>query len=237
VVRFTDGTEVTSHAVVLATGVQWTRLPARGADEFAGRGVFYGADPHEALSCKEQTVYIVGAANSAGQAALHFAKYAGRVVMLVRGSDIRRGMSEYLVARIEAHPAIEVRTCTTVEAVEGDDHVERLVLADAVTGGTETVPASRLFVFIGARPITEWLGEDYARDDHGFLRTGPALLDAEGRPPADWPLSRAPYHLECSVPGVFVAGDVRSESVKRVASAVGEGAMAVSLVHRYLEAI
>jgi thioredoxin reductase (NADPH) len=237
VVRFTDGSEVTSHAVVLATGVQWTRLPARGADEFAGRGVFYGADPHEALSCKEQTVYIVGAANSAGQAALHFAKYAGRVVMLVRGADIRRGMSEYLVARIEAHPTIEVRTCTTVEAVEGEDHVERLVLADAVTGSTETVPASRLFVFIGARPITEWLGEGYARDDHGFLRTGPALLDAEGRPPADWPLSRAPYHLECSVPGVFVAGDVRSESVKRVASAVGEGAMAVSLVHRYLEAI
>lgn len=132
---------------------------------------------------------------------------------------------------------IEVRTCTTVEAVEGDDHLERLVLADAASGSSETVEASRLFVFIGARPITDWLGEAYARDDHGFLRTGPALLDAEGRPPAGWPLPRAPYHLECSVPGVFVAGDVRSESVKRVASAVGEGAMAVSLVHRYLEAI
>ena len=237
VVRFADGSEVTTHAVVLATGVQWTRLPARNADEFAGRGVFYGADPHEALSCQGQTIYIVGAANSAGQAALHFAKYAGKVVLLCRGSDIRRGMSEYLVARIESHPVIEVRTCTTVEAVEGDGHVERVVLADAVSGTSETVEASRLFVFIGARPTTEWLGEAYARDDHGFLRTGPALLDAEGRPPADWPLTRAPYHLECSVPGVFVAGDVRSESVKRVASAVGEGAMAVSLVHRYLEAI
>ncbi|MEU2348037.1 FAD-dependent oxidoreductase [Modestobacter sp. NPDC049651] len=236
VVRFADGSEVTTHAVVLATGVQWSRLPARGAEEFNGRGVYYGADPHEALSCRKQTVHVVGAANSAGQAALHFAKYADKVVMLCRGPDIRSGMSEYLVARIEAHPSIEVRTCTTVEAVEGDGHLERLVLSHA-TDGSETVEASRLFVFIGARPITGWLGDDYARDDHGFLRTGPALLDADGRPPAGWPLSRGPYHLESSVPGVFVAGDVRSESVKRVASSVGEGAMAVTLVHRYLEAI
>ncbi|WP_369134117.1 FAD-dependent oxidoreductase [Modestobacter sp. I12A-02662] len=237
VLRFADGSEVTAHAVVLATGVSWARLPARGAEEFAGRGVYYGADPHEAMDCRGEEVYVVGAANSAGQAALHFAKFAGRVVMLCRGPDIRRGMSEYLVARIEASDVIEVRTCTEVAAVEGGEHVERLVLADAVTGATRTVPASRLFVFIGARPLTDWLGEAFDRDDRGFLRTGPALLDPEGRPPAGWPLSRAPYHLECSVPGVFVAGDVRAESVKRVASAVGEGAMAVTLVHRYLEAI
>ena len=237
VLRFSDGTEVTAHAVVLATGVQWTRLPAVGAEDFAGRGVYYGADPHEALSCRDQVVYIVGAANSAGQAALHFAKYASKVVLLCRSPDIRRGMSEYLVARIEASAVIEVRTCTTVEAVEGGDHVERLVLADSAAGGRQVVEASRLFVFIGAKPLTDWLGDAFARDDHGFLRTGPALLDADGRPPTAWPLSRVPYHLECSVPGVFVAGDVRSESVKRVASAVGEGAMAVSLVHRYLEAI
>jgi len=234
--RFADGSEVTAHAVVLATGVSWTMLPAQGAAELAGRGVYYGAAAHEAADCRDEEIYVVGAANSAGQAALHFAKFARRVVMLCRGSDIRRSMSDYLVARIEADPAIEVRTCTQVTAVEGDDHLERLVLADARTGQPETVPASRLFVFIGAQPPTGWLGDAFARDRRGFLRTGPALLDAEGRPPTDWPLSRMPYHLECSVPGVFVAGDVRAESVKRVASAVGEGAMAVTLVHRYLEA-
>jgi thioredoxin reductase (NADPH) len=236
-VRFADGSQVAALAVVLATGVSWTRLPARGAEQFAGKGVYYGAVAHEAADCAGQEVYVVGAANSAGQAALHFARYARRVVMLVRGTDIRRSMSEYLVARIEASPVIEVRTCTQVQEIEGDEHVERLVLVDATTGQTETVPASRLFVFIGAKPLTGWLGEAFRCDPHGFLQTGPALLDAEGRPPADWPLSRMPYHLECSVPGVFVAGDVRAESVKRVASAVGEGAMAVTLVHRYLEAI
>jgi thioredoxin reductase (NADPH) len=236
-VHFADGSQVAAHAVVLATGVSWTRLPASGAEEFAGKGVYYGALAHEAADCAGEDVYVVGAANSAGQAAMHFARFARRVVMLVRGPDIRHSMSEYLVARIEASPVIEVRTCTQVQAVEGGEHVERLVLADANTGQTETVPASRLFVFIGAKPLTDWLGEAFRCDSHGFLQTGPALLDAEGRPPADWPLSRTPYHLECSVPGVFVAGDVRAESVKRVASAVGEGAMAVTLVHRYLEAI
>jgi thioredoxin reductase (NADPH) len=235
--RFADGTEVTAHAVVLATGVSWTMLPAHGAAEFAGRGLYYGAAAHEAADCRGEEVYVVGAANSAGQAALHFAKFASRVVMLCRGTDIRRSMSEYLVARIESDPVIEVRTCTQVVAVEGEHHLERLVLSNATTGQRETVPASRLFVFIGAQPPTSWLGEAFSRDEHGFLRTGPALMDAEGRPPVEWPLSRAPYHLECSVPGVFVAGDVRAESVKRVASAVGEGAMAVTLVHRYLEAI
>ena len=128
-------------------------------------------------------------------------------------------------------------TCTQVVGVEGNDHVERLVLANARTGRRSTVPASRLFVFIGAQPPTDWLGDAFVRDARGFSATGPDLLDAEGRPPADWPLYRAPYHLECQVPGVFVAGDVRADSVKRVASAVGEGAMAVTLVHRYLEAI
>ncbi|MCZ2830721.1 FAD-dependent oxidoreductase [Modestobacter sp. VKM Ac-2986] len=234
---FADGSQVTAHAVVLATGVSWTRLPARGAEDFAGRGVYYGAAAHEAADCQGEEVYVVGAANSAGQAALHFAKFASRVVLLCRGTDIRASMSEYLVARILANSAIEVLTCTQVVAVEGSDHVEQLVLANSANGQTTTVPASRLFVFIGAQPPTAWLGEAFARDERGFLRTGPSLLDAEGRPPQGWPLTRAPYHLECSVPGVFVAGDVRAESVKRVASAVGEGAMAVTLVHRYLEAI
>ena len=235
VVRFADGTAVTSLAVVLATGVFYKRLQAPGVDAFAGRGVYYGAAAHEAVNCKGQTVHVVGAANSAGQAALFFARHAARVVMLARSEDLRRSMSEYLVGRIEADPAIEVRTCTEIVAGHGRDHLEQLVLRDGITGGTETVDASWVFVFIGAAPRTEWLGEQYRRDSRGFLVTGPELLDADGRPPPDWPLERGPYHLESSVPGVFVAGDVRADSVKRVASAVGEGAMAVTLVHRYLD--
>lgn len=238
IVRFADGNEVTAHAVVLATGVTWRRLPADGADTLASRGVYYGATAHEAVDCRDEEIYIVGAANSAGQAALHFAKFAKRVVLLARGENLRRSMSEYLVERIEATPTIDVRTRTEVLACEGNDRLERLVLGDPSTNNSrEIVPASRLYVFIGAAPQTEWLGEDFVRDKYGFLLTGPSLLDQEGRPPASWPLSRDPYHLESSVPGVFVAGDVRAESVKRVASAVGEGAMAVTLIHRYLEAV
>jgi thioredoxin reductase (NADPH) len=235
VVRFADGAAVTSLAVVLATGVFYKRLQAPGVDAFAGRGVYYGAAAHEAVNCAGQTVHVVGAANSAGQAALFFARHAARVVVLARGEDLRRSMSEYLVGRIEADPAIEVRTCTEIVAGHGKDHLEQLVLRDGITGDTETVDASWVFVFIGAAPRTEWLGEQYRRDSRGFLLTGPELLDADGRPPPDWPLERGPYHLESSVPGVFVAGDVRADSVKRVASAVGEGAMAVTLVHRYLD--
>jgi thioredoxin reductase (NADPH) len=144
-------------------------------------------------------------------------------------------MSEYLVARIETDPVIDVRTCTEVIEGRGDGHLEQLVLRDSRSGTTETVDASWLFIFIGAAPCTDWLGSAFARDARGFLLTGPALLDDDGGTPPDWPLTRDPYHLESSVPGVFVAGDVRAESVKRVASAVGEGAMAVTLVHRYLE--
>ncbi len=235
VVRFADGAAVTSHAVVLSTGVSYTRLGAPGVDDFAGRGVYYGAAAHEAVNCTDQDVYVVGGANSAGQAALFFAQHAGRVVLLVRGSDLRRSMSEYLVARIEASDRIEVRTCTQIVGGGGGDHLETLDLQHAVTGATETVEAGWLFVFIGARPRTDWLGDDFSRDEHGFLLTGPELLGDGGRRPAGWPLERDPYHLESSVPGVFVAGDVRAASVKRVASAVGEGAMAVTLVHRYLD--
>ena len=235
VVHFADSTEVTAHAVVLATGVAYSRLTAPGVDDFAGRGVYYGAAAHEAVNCRGQDVYVVGAANSAGQAALFFARYAKRVVILVRGEDLRRSMSEYLVARIEATDNIEVRTCTEIVAGAGDDHLHSLTLRCNAQGTVEVVDASWVFVFIGATPRTDWLGSDYARDAKGFLRTGPELLDADGRPPASWPLARDPYHLESSVPGVFVAGDVRAQSVKRVASAVGEGAMAITLVHRYLD--
>ncbi|CAA9330281.1 MAG: Thioredoxin reductase [uncultured Nocardioidaceae bacterium] len=233
-VLFADGSQVSAHAVVLATGVSYTRLPAGGIDDFAGRGVYYGAAAHEAVNCRGQVVYVVGAANSAGQAAMHFAKFADRVVVLARGESLRRSMSEYLVARIEAHPNITVRTCTQVVAGGGSDHLEWLDLQDARTGAREQVAASWLFVFIGAQPQTQWLGEAFVRDERGFVLTGPDLLDTDGAPPPTWPLTRDPYLLESSVPGVFVAGDVRAASVKRVASAVGEGALAVTLVHRYL---
>jgi thioredoxin reductase (NADPH) len=177
----------------------------------------------------------VGAANSAGQAALFFRRYARRVVLVARGADLRRSMSEYLVARIETDPKIEVRTCTEVVGASGDGHLEALVLRDNVSGEAEQVPAGWLFVFIGAVPRTDWLGELFVRDARGFVLTGLELLGPDGVPPPSWPLQRDPYVLESSVPGVFVAGDVRAASMKRVASAVGEGAMAVSLVHTYLE--
>ena len=235
VVRFADGSEVTTHAVVLATGVSYTRLGAPGVDDFAGRGVYYGAAAHEAVNCRDQVVHVVGGANSAGQAALHFAKFAAEVVMLVRGDSLRRSMSDYLVARIRAAPNVTVRTCTQIVGGSGSDHLERLVLEDATTGVVEEVAAPWLFVFIGAMPTTGWLGEAFARDGRGFVLTGPDLLGGGGARPPGWPLERDPYLLESSVPGVFVAGDVRAASVKRVASAVGEGALAVTLVHRYLE--
>ena len=220
---------------MLATGVSYNKLAAPGLAELSGRGVYYGAAAHEAANATGQDVYVVGAANSAGQAALFFSRYASRVFMVVRGKDIRASMSEYLVARIEADPLIEVLTCTEVVAGEGDDHLERLTLRDNADGTSRTVDAQWLFVFIGALPRTDWLGDAVRRDGRGFVLTGPELLDAEQRPPEGWPLARDPYLLESSVPGVFVAGDVRADSVKRVASAVGEGAMAVTLIHRYLQ--
>ncbi|MET7619134.1 FAD-dependent oxidoreductase [Streptomyces sp. NPDC005408] len=235
VLRFSDGTTIGAHTVVLATGVSYRRLEGPGLDEFTGAGVFYGSASFEAASCTGNDVYIVGGANSAGQAAVYFSRYADRVHLLVRGPDLTRAMSHYLVQQIEAHPNIEVHPHTEVAGGEGEMHLQRLILRDNRTGAVTTTDASWLFVFIGAEPPTQWLDGVVDRDERGFVLTGPDLL-TEGTRPAGWPLSRDPYHLETSVPGVFAAGDVRAESVKRVASAVGEGAMAVSLVHRYLEA-
>jgi thioredoxin reductase (NADPH) len=234
VVRFGDGNEVTAHVVVLATGVSYNKLTAPGIADLTGRGVYYGAAAHEAANARGEDVYIVGAANSAGQAALFFSRYARRVFMVCRGKDIRTSMSEYLVARIEADPVIEVLNCTEVVAGEGGDHLERLTLRDNAVGTSRVVDAQWLFVFIGALPRTDWLGDAVRRDSKGFVLTGPDLLDDEQRTPQGWPLARDPYLLESSVPGLFAAGDVRAESVKRVASAVGEGALAVTLIHRYL---
>ncbi|MFD7861995.1 FAD-dependent oxidoreductase [Streptomyces sp. NPDC057682] len=226
---------VSAHTVVLATGVSYRLLTAPGLAAFAGAGVFYGSAVTEAPSCSGEDVYIVGGANSAGQAAVHFARYARRVHLLVRQGDLTRSMSRYLIDQIDAVDTIEVHPWTEVSDGAGDGHLMELTLRDNRTGAERTVPASWLFVFIGAEPRTGWLDGVVARDPRGYVLTGPDLV-ASGSRPAGWRLPRDPYHLESSVPGVFAAGDVRSSSVKRVASAVGEGAMAVSLVHRYLEA-
>jgi thioredoxin reductase (NADPH) len=229
-----DGVELSAHTVILATGVSYRRLDVPGLDELTGRGVFYGAATTEGPACKDQDVYVVGGANSAGQAAVYFSRYASTVHLLVRAEDLGRSMSHYLVEQIEALPNVVVHPCTEVVGGRGEDHLEELVLRDNSTGRDRTVAAHWLFVFIGAAPCTDWLDGSVARDAAGFVLSGPDLTP-EGTPPAGWPLDRVPYHLETSVPGVFVAGDARADSVKRVASAVGEGAMAVALVHRYLE--
>ena len=233
-IRFSDGTAIDAHAVILATGVAYRQLAAPGVNDLTGRGVFYGSALTEATGCAGHDVYIVGGANSAGQAAVYLSRGAKSVTILVRGPSLRKSMSHYLIEQIEGIPNISVRSCTEIAEAHGDGHLERLTLRDSNTGGTEVVDAQWLFVFIGAAPLTGWLDGVVHRDDRGFVLAGPDL-SAGGERPADWPLDRAPYHLETSVPGIFVAGDVRAESAKRVASAVGEGAMAVMLVHRYLE--
>ena len=224
-----DGGEIEARALLVATGVSYRRLEAPGAAELVGRGIYYGASAAEALQCAGQDVYVIGAANSAGQAVLNFARYAKRVVLLVRGGGLDATMSAYLVQRIRDADNVEVRLNTEVAAVHGSGHLERLTLADRSTGAQEEVDGSWLFAFIGASPHTDWLGDAVERDDKGFVVTGRDLHAPEGSTP-----SRAPFALETSVPGVFAAGDVRLDSMKRVASAVGEGAMAVYLVHRYL---
>ena len=234
-VHFADGGEVESRAVLIATGVSYRRLEARGADALGSRGVYYGASASEAAQCADQVVHVVGAANSAGQAVLNFAKVASRVVLLVRGARLEDSMSEYLVDRIRAADNVEVRFRTEVVAAHGTGHLESVTLVDRDTGAETDEDTNWLFVFIGALPRTDWLGDAVVRDAKGFVVTGPDLQLPEhaGR----WPLARTPYALETSIPGVFAAGDVRLDSMKRVASAVGEGAMSVYLVHRYLASV
>ncbi|MFE2631472.1 FAD-dependent oxidoreductase [Streptomyces sp. NPDC059374] len=234
VVRFSDGSAVSAHSVILATGVSYRQLMAPGCDDLTGCGVYYGSALTEAPACQGQDVYIVGGANSAGQAAMYLARGAKSVTLLVRGESLTASMSYYLIQQIEEAPNISVRTRTVVDEAHGSDHLEQLTLRDLDNGRTDRVDAQWMFVFIGAAPLTDWLDGTVLRDGRGFILAGPDLT-ADGRPPAGWELDRPPYHLETNVPGVFVAGDARSESAKRVASAVGEGAMAVMLVHRYLE--
>lgn len=235
VLRLGPESSIAAHTVVLATGVSYRRLAATGLEEFTGAGVFYGSAVTEAPSCSGEDVYIVGGANSAGQAAVYFSRYARRVHVLIRQGDLSRSMSSYLIDQINCISNIDIHPWTEVVGAEGEGHLEQLSLRETRSGAVRTVAASWLFIFIGAEPHTEWLAGVITRDARGFVVTGPDLVAGGERPPG-WRLPRDPYHLESSVPGVFAAGDVRSSSVKRVASAVGEGAMAVALVHRYLEA-
>jgi thioredoxin reductase (NADPH) len=234
VVRFADGSAVAAHAVILATGVSYRQLEAPGMPDLTGCGVYYGSALTEATSCQGHDVYIVGGANSAGQAAMYLSRGAKSVTLLVRGPSLTASMSYYLIQQINEAENIAVRTGTVVEAAHGSDHLEQLTLRDTASGNTELVDAQWMFVFIGAAPLTDWLDGSVLRDERGFILSGPDLTP-DGKPPASWELDRPPYHLETNIPGVFVAGDARAESAKRVASAVGEGAMAVMLVHRYLE--
>jgi len=224
--------EIEARALIVATGVSYRSLDVDGLGDLTGRGVYYGATASEASQVQDDEVYIVGAANSAGQAALNLARYAKRVVLLVRGETLETSMSRYLVDKISQAPTIEVRCRTEVVGCRGDGHLEALTLADRRSGRVEEVPASWLFIFVGAIPRTDWLGDAVVRDAKGFVVTGPDLIALDR-----WALPRPPYALETSVPGVFAAGDVRLDSMKRVASAVGEGAMSIYLVHRYLATI
>jgi thioredoxin reductase (NADPH) len=226
--------ELDARAVVVATGVSYRCLDADGAADLTGRGVYYGATASEAAFCRGGDVYVVGAANSAGQAALNLARYAERVVLLVRGSALEASMSGYLRERIGAAPNIEVRLCHHVAACHGDGHLETVTLADSRSGELHDVPVNWLYVFIGGSPRTEWLAPRVLRYDPGFVVTGPDVRTAAH--PEGWTLPREPLALETSVPGIFAAGDVRLDSMKRVASAVGDGALAGHLVHRYLQA-
>jgi thioredoxin reductase (NADPH) len=234
-VLFDGSGEIEARAVIVATGVSYRRLDAVGLDELTGRGVYYGANAGDAGQCEGDDVYIVGAANSAGQAALNLARFAKRVVVVARAGTLADTMSQYLVERILAAPNIEVRYRSEVVSCRGDGHLETLVLADRDSHAQDEVSASWLFVFVGASPRTEWLGSSVVRDERGFIVTGQELTGSMTA--TAWPLPRAPFALETSVPGVFAAGDVRLDSMKRVASAVGEGAMSVYLVHRYLASI
>jgi thioredoxin reductase (NADPH) len=228
-IQMGDGRELTCHVCLISTGVAYCKLDVPGAEKFSGAGVYYGAARAEALSCSDEEIYMVGGANSAGQAAMHFARYAAKVHMLVRGDSLTRSMSKYLIDQIAATPNIEVETGTEVVSMSGDTRLECLTLK--TPRGPESRPANSLFIFIGAAPKTDWLPKDIALDSKGFILAGP---DLKARAGSKWKLEREPYLLETSVPGIFVAGDVRFNSVKRCASAVGEGSIAVQFMHQYL---
>ncbi len=233
IVEIADGREAAARAVILATGVSWRRLGIPSLEARLGAGVFYDAVGSEARAMQGQPVCVVGAGNSAGQAAAHLAKYAASVTMLVRGDSLARSMSDYLITELRQAPNVTVRFCVEVTDAEGNGRLESITVRNRATGATERLRASALFVLIGADPHTDWLKGCVERDPQGYILTGGDLM-RDGRLPAGWPLSRPPRLLETSLPGVFAAGDVRCRSIKRVASAVGEGSVAVAILHQYL---
>jgi thioredoxin reductase (NADPH) len=236
IVKLADNCEISCHALMIATGVQWRRLEAAGVDRLQGAGVYYGGGSTEALSCKGEIVYIIGGANSAGQAAMNFSRYAERVVMLIRGESLAATMSQYLIEQIEHMPNIHLWGHANVVEVHGEQHLEEISVLCSDTGKIERVPANAMFIFIGALPRTEWLSGIVERDDRGFVLTGPDLMH-DGKHPRGWGQDRDPFLLESSVPGIFAVGDVRHGSVKRVASGVGEGSVAVQFIHQYLRKV
>ena len=233
IVTLADGSELSCHAMMIATGVQWRKLNVPGMERLQGAGVYYGAGSTEALSCRDEDVYVIGGANSAGQAAMNFARYAKNVIMLVRGESLGVTMSQYLIDDIAQTRNIRVEYGMEVVAVHGEDKLEALSISCGRSGTVDTVPATCLFVFIGAEPRTDWLDGFVERDNRGFLLTGPELM-REGKRPQGWTADRDPFLLETSVPGVFAVGDVRHGSLKRVASGVGEGSIAIQFVHSHL---
>jgi thioredoxin reductase (NADPH) len=236
IVKLVDGSELSCHALLIATGVSYHKLNVPNIDKLTGCGIYYGAAISEALSCLNEDVYIVGGANSAGQAAVYLAKYARHVTMLLRSDSLAKSMSKYLIDQILETENITVKPYSEIVDVHGETNLEEITIMNNQTGVKETVPARVLFILIGARPHTEWLANIVERDEQGFIFTGSNLIH-DGRYPKGWPLERQPLLLESSVPGIFVAGDVRYGSVKRVASAVGEGAIAVQLIHQYLSKV
>src|SRR5580765_4786232 len=236
IIKLADGSEISCHALMIASGVQWRRLEAPGIDHLQGAGVYYGGGSTEALSCQGEMVYVVGGANSAGQAAMNFAKFAERVVILVRGDSLASTMSQYLIDQIKEMPNIQLWAHASVSEVHGETHLEELSVLCSDTNKIERVPASSMFIFIGALPRTEWLGDLVERDDRGFILTGPDLM-WDGKRPRSWTLERDPFLLETNIPGLFAVGDIRHGSVKRVASGVGEGSVAVQFIHQYLSKV
>ena len=236
IVTLSDGSELSGKTVLITTGVSYRTLDVPGVKPLTGAGVYYGAGMTEAIACKGEDVYVVGGANSAGQAAVYFARFARQVTMLVRGNSLTQTMSHYLIERLKQTSNIVVETGVEVAEANGTSRLESLVLRQTDTDNRRTVMAQSLFILIGASPHTDWLGETVLRDEHGFIVSGPDLL-RDGCLPSNWPLARAPYLFETSVPGVFVAGDARHGSIKRVASGVGEGTIAEKMIERYLDEV